>query len=100
MNALIIGLYGVYLLMVGFKGNSKQLLSAAQSDAPGFLPWAVSIAVLAILYNGKYTKDITSPFIGLLILAFILKNFDVLKKEFQDLYAMVPSTSSASQTGS
>jgi hypothetical protein len=92
MDALIIGLYGVYLLMVGFHGHSKDLMDAGTADAPGFLPWAVSIAVLAVMYENDYTKKIAQPFIALLIVTFIVKNFDTLKTQFQQLYSMATPT--------
>lgn len=97
MNALILAAYGVYLLLVGFNGNSGKLLDAAKSDSGGFLPWAVSIAVLAVMYNNDYTKKIAEPFIFLLILTFILTNFDNLKSQYAEL-AKMASTSEQGAT--
>ena len=91
MAALLIGVYGIYLLMVGFKGNSRALVTDIQSDAPAFLPWAVSIAVLAIMYDNKYTHDVAAPFLGLLIIAYIVKNFERLKTNFAAIQQMATS---------
>jgi hypothetical protein len=88
MNGFIIGLYGVYLLLVGFEGNSSKMVDALRKDAPGFLPWAVSIAVLAAMYENENTRQIAKPFIFLLIITFVLRNFDVLKKQSKELYKM------------
>lgn len=91
MNALIIGLYGIYLLLVGAKGNSKTLLQYGGADAPGFFPWAASIAILAVMYELPATKKVAEPFIFLLILTFIVRNFDKLKSEFNKLSTMASS---------
>lgn len=88
MNALIIGLYGIFVFMVGISGNSESLLKEVKQDAPGFLPWALSIGVLAVLNEFPQTEKIVAPFIGLLILAFVLRNFETLKKQFNDLSSM------------
>lgn len=88
MTELIVGSYGIYLLLVGFNGHSKDLLHIAQRDAPGFLPWAISIGVLAIMYDNEYTKKIAQPLLYLLIITFIVKNFEVLKQQFNGLSDM------------
>lgn len=95
MNALIIGIYGLYLLLVGFNGNSKALLDKGTSDASGFLPWAISIGVLAVMYENDYTKRIAQPFIFLLILTFIVKNFEVLREQFNQLNTMAQNAVSS-----
>lgn len=82
MNALIIAAYGVYLVMVGFNQNSKKLLDYVENDIGGFFPWAVSIAVLTVAYNSKYTKKVVEPFIVLATVTFILKNFTALQSEY------------------
>ena len=88
MNGFILGLYGVYLLLVGFNGNSQAMVKMLRADAPGFLPWAVSIAVLAAMYENENTRQIAKPFIFLLILTFTLRNFGVLEKQTKELYQM------------
>ncbi len=98
MNGLILAAYGVYLLLVGFNGNSGKMLDMSKSDAGGFLPWAVSIAVLATLYNNDYTKKVAEPFIFLLILTFILTNFDNLKSQYAQIAAMASKSSTVEAT--
>ena len=88
MNGFILGLYGVYLLLVGFNGNSAEMVERLRADAPGFLPWAVSIAVLAAMYENENTRQIAKPFIFLLILTFILRNFNTLRAQSEELYRM------------
>ena len=102
MPALIIGLYGIYLLMVGVSGNAKTLQQYASADAAGFLPWAVSLGVIAVLYEIPETKRLAGPFLLLAALAFVLRNFTTLQTQFRQLYSMAAnaaSTNSANMSG-
>lgn len=85
MNALIIGIYGIFFVLVGLAGNAPKLVSMVKSDIGGFLPWAVAIAVLAVAYEYPTTRKMAQPFIFLLILSFILSNFDNLQAEYNRL---------------
>ena len=97
MAALIIGLYGIYLLMVGVSGNAKTLQQYASADAPGFLPWAISLGVLAVIYEIPETKRLAFPFILLLAITFVVKNFETLQTQFKDLYSMAANAAGASK---
>ncbi len=85
MNGLIIGLYGLFLMGVGFGGNTSELSNYIKEDFNGFIFWAVGIAVLAVMSEYPTTEKIAKPFILLLILNFILSNFDNLKAEYNKL---------------
>lgn len=91
MNALIIGLYGIFLLLVGVNGNQPALSAEFNKDAPGFLPWAVSIAVLAVANEVPATQKLVGPFFFLLILTFVLRNFETLRTQFNQLSQMAQS---------
>lgn len=100
MDAFIIGLYGLYLILVGVNGNSGALVSTAKKDLPGFLPWLIALAVLAALYENDTTRPVAKPFLFLAILAFVLKNQDSLKQQMGYIYdkAMM-AANSTTQTG-
>lgn len=85
MNALIIGLYGLFLMFVGFAGNFPKLAEATAQDGPPFLQWAFAIGVLAVLYEYPETRKIATPFIVLAVLGFILSNYDRLQSEYARL---------------
>ncbi len=85
MNALLIGIYGIFFLLVGLSGNAPSFLAMAKEDAGGFLPWAVGVGVLAIAYEYPATRKMAQPFIFLLILSFILMNFGNLQTEYNRL---------------
>ena len=78
MNYTLIGLYGIYLLFVGYAGKSSQLTSEIKTDLKGFVPWVIAIIVLRSLYEVDTLKPIVKPFAGLAILAFSLKNYDTI----------------------
>lgn len=97
MNGLVIGLYAVFLLMVGFNGNSDELIKKLRNDAPGFLPWAVSLGVLAVAYDNKNTRPVAEPFIFLLILTFVVKNFGTLESQAKQIYSMAENAARGSK---
>lgn len=97
MAALIIGLYGIYLLLVGVSGNAKTLQQYASADAPGFLPWAISLGVLAVIYEIPETKRLAFPFILLMAITFVVKNFEMLQSQFKELYSMASNAAGATK---
>lgn len=88
MTSLFIGLYGVYLLLVGVRGNSGELLDATNRDLPGYIPWLFSIIAIAVLSENETTKGLVRPFIVLLILNFALMNWDTIESEVKKIYNM------------
>lgn len=98
MNGLIFGLYGLYAILVATNGNANALQKAIQEDSGGFLPWAISIGVLSVLYDNETTRPVAKPFIYLAILTFILKNFDQIKAQFGELYKMSTNTKTIVET--
>jgi len=85
MNGLILGLYGVYLIVIGVRGETDQLQAKIQTDLPGFIPWALSIVVLIILAQTEATAKVVKPFVFLLALTFVVKNFGNLSAEITKL---------------
>lgn len=94
MNNILVGLYALYFFFTAYKGNSAKAMADIQRDAPGFMPWMLSIIVLSLLYNNEKTRKITEPFIFLIVVSFVLKNFTQIKTEVQTIYqGAVGSTS-------
>jgi len=77
----LIGLYGLYLVFVGFKGNGQKLTEAIKQDGPGFFPWLIALAVLWFLYKNEKTHQFGVAFAWLIGIGFVLKNFQTLKTE-------------------
>lgn len=85
MNELILGLYGIYLIVVGVRGETDKLMTQLQSDLPKFVPWAIAIVVLVVMSQSEATSEVVKPFVFLLALAFILKNFSNVSAEVTKL---------------
>ncbi len=81
MNGLILGLYGVFILIIGMRGRTDELMDAANVDAPKFIPWALAIVALIIMAQNEYTEKVVKPFAALLVLNFVLVNFGNIKSE-------------------
>lgn len=88
MNGLIIGLYGIYILVIGMTGKTDAVTAELNQDMPGFIPWALAIVGLIILAQSDTTEKMVKPFIFLLILNFVLMNFGNLQSEFRKLRDM------------
>lgn len=88
MNGLILGLYGVFIIALGFQGRSEDLLTELDKDMPGFIPWALAIVALIILAQTEATEKVVRPFAFLLILNFVLRNFGNIKSEVNKIQAL------------
>ena len=71
--------------MVGAKSNEIKLIDEIKTDVNGFVPWAIAIAVLAALSEYEETNKLVKPFVALLILNFVLVNYDTMRIEFRKL---------------
>lgn len=88
MTGLFVGLYGIYLIMVGLRGNAGQLLALIGRDAPKYLPWLLAIVVLAFMSQYEATEKVVKPFIILLILAFFLKNYTTVENQLKSIWKL------------
>lgn len=85
MNALFLAIYGVYMLFVASRGNSNELVDYVGEDVKTFAPWLFAIIVIAILSEFEGTKALVKPFIGLLILNFVLRRWPTIEGEIKKL---------------
>lgn len=81
----LIGLYGVFLIFVGVKGNGSKLMDQLREDGPGFIPWLVALSVMYFLYKNEKTHRVGVMFAWLIGLGFVLKNFSGMKTEFDKM---------------
>jgi hypothetical protein len=96
----LIGLYGIYLIFVGYKGNQNELFQALSTDGPGFVPWLISVVVLGTMYRSDTLRPVVKPFIALAILAFVLRNWNTLKSQTQSVLGVIQTNASNAQAGS
>jgi len=92
MNGLILGLYGVFLVVVGMQGNADLLIKEVDKDMPKFIPWALAIVALIIMAQTPATEKLVKPFIALLILNFVLMNYKNLASEINKLQSISKGT--------
>jgi hypothetical protein len=85
MNGLILGLYGIYLVVIGVRGKTDDLQALLAQDLPKFIPWALAIVVLVVMSQTEATAKLVKPFIFLLILNFTLRNWTNLANEVNKL---------------
>jgi hypothetical protein len=85
MNYGLVGLYGLYLVFVGANKNTCHLKNYISSDAKEFSIWIVAIVVLKWLDSYDNLKPFVTPFIYLAILTFVLKNYDNLVLELNNI---------------
>ena len=96
MDGLTIGVYGLYLILVGLNGNVGQLTNKVQTDAPKFLPWVIAIFVLGFINSSSEAgRKLTGPLLALLIIAFVVKRFPTLQQQTETLWAMATGKSAA-----
>lgn len=88
MTSLFLGLYGVYFFLVASRGNSTTLMNMIAEDSRGYIPWLFAIIVIALLSENENTAALVKPFVALLILTFVLRNFPTISNEIQTIYAM------------
>lgn len=96
MSSALVGLYGVYFLLVGVHGNSSKLLTLTEENGQDFLVWILAIIVLAALYHVKAIRPAIKPFIALAALVFVLKNWNTVAAQLNDILPSsvhIPETS-------
>lgn len=84
-NALIYGLMGLYLVAVVLQRNATVLVDNIKADAPGFLPWIVSIVIITALASNKTTKPIAAPFAVLLVLNLVLAKNGTIANQLKQI---------------
>jgi hypothetical protein len=90
----LVGLYAIYFIMVGVRGNATALLDDVQQDGKAFLPWIIAIVVLRAMYGSDTLRPLIKPFIALAALTFVVKNFATVAGQLNQILpanAQIPS---------
>lgn len=80
MNNVIIGLYGVFFVLVAYRGNTSEMLDFVLAQEK-FVPWVLAILALSFLASNEYSADLVAPFITLLIVTLVVTRFDDIQRE-------------------
>lgn len=89
MSYGLVGAYAIYFILVGINGNSSKLVTLVERDGKNFLVWVLAILVLRALYNVEALRPMVKPFIGLAVLTFVLKNWNNVANQLNQI---LPST--------
>lgn len=81
----LVGLYGLFFLFVGAKGNAVPMKDEIGQDARGFFPWIMAILILRGLYSIDAIRPIIKPFMFLAVLTFFLKNYGTVTKQVNEI---------------
>lgn len=81
----LVGLYGLFLIFVGSKGNTVALKNELSQDAKGFSAWLIAILVLRALYSVDAIRPAIKPFMWLAILTFFLKNYGTVVNQIDEI---------------
>lgn len=98
MSYGLVGLYALYLMFVGVNGHASELFTDIETDAKGFAPWLIAILVLRALDNSQTLKPLVSPFIGLAVLTFVLKNYGTVVKQIDEITGLNLPTGNTGST--
>lgn len=85
MSYGLVGLYALYLMFVGVNGHASKLFTDIETDAKGFAPWLIAILVLRALSNSSTLKPMVTPFIGLAVLTFALRNYGTIVQQIDEV---------------
>jgi hypothetical protein len=81
----LVGLYGLYFILVGYQGNAKALMANIQEDGKSFVPWILAILVLRAMYSSETLRPMVKPFIVLAALTFVLRNYATVAGQLNQL---------------
>jgi hypothetical protein len=96
VTSLLIGIYGVYLIAVGVKGNTSTLVADLESDFPGFVPWLIVVIVLVSLYDVPELKGPVEAFAVLAALTLLVSQKSKIIPQFEAFYQAISTTSATS----
>lgn len=85
MGSMLVGLYGVFLMLVALHGNGAVLLSSIAQEGD-FFPWIIALLVLAALNDMQSTHDFVAPFIALAIVSTLVSRWDEVSRQLLDAY--------------
>lgn len=77
MTAILAILYGVYLVIVGVRGNALPFVNELSKEGQ-FVYWVLVLLVVAAFWETQRGAQIARPLAVLIVLGFLLKNWQTL----------------------
>lgn len=77
MNAILAILYGVFLILVGVRGNGIALAGALSREGQ-FIYWVLVLLVVAALWETETGAQVARPLAFLIVVGFLLRNWQTI----------------------
>jgi hypothetical protein len=71
MSSLIGVTYGIYLVLVGLRGNGPEFIAEIQKEGQ-FIYWIAVIFILAAIWKIDTGEEFTKPLIALIVIGFLI----------------------------
>jgi hypothetical protein len=98
MTSFMLGLYGLYFIAVGVKGNTSKLVSMVQGDAAGFVPWLVIVAVLDAAYEVPALRNTTEAFAVLIAAGYLFGQRSNVVGQVSQFYSDITGATAQNET--
>lgn len=101
MGSIVLIAYGLYLTMVGVRGNAPTLLADLAQEQQ-FVYWILVLMVVAGLWESPAGERIAKPFAALIVVGFLLKNNNwqtIVQNASQTLTVGNPAPAAPTPTG-
>jgi len=77
MNAILAILYGVFLILVGVRGNGIALAGALSQEGQ-FVYWVLVLLVVAAFWETETGAQVARPLAFLIVVGFLLRNWQTI----------------------
>lgn len=73
MGSILLIVYGLYLVMVGIRGNAPTLMQDVAQEGQ-FAYWIAVLLVVAAMWETQSGEKVAKPLAALIVVGFLLKN--------------------------
>ena len=91
MNAILAILYGVFLTLVGVRGNGIRLAGALSQEGQ-FVYWVLVLLVVAALWETETGAQVARPLAFLIVVGFLLRNWQTIANNARAAMPTAPIT--------
>lgn len=85
MNAAVLGIFSVYIIMVGVAGNAPEFFAMLTSER-GFVSWIVVLLILGALASSDVTQPMVIPFLMVAVIATLSMRYDDISAQIKTSY--------------
>lgn len=86
MTSVLLAAYAIYFVLVGAHGNASALVTDITSEKQ-FVYWILVLIVVTALWESPVGEEVAKPLAALIVLGFLLKNYQTLSTNARQLTA-------------